>query len=89
MDRDTRTQQEALQKGQMPSPSSSVIKLPSSLPNSLVEAEAAVFKRPAGSPADVANLTGNSGSLSSSIFGEANQWVIDYNDLVGDLLYIC
>ena len=90
MDRDTCTQQEALQKGQMSSSSSSAVKLPSSLPNSLVEAEAAVFKRPAGSPADVANFTRNSGSsLSSSIFGEANQWVIDYNDLVRDLLYIC
>ena len=86
MDRDPHTQNGAhkiLQKIQRSSSSSTINKVPNSLPGSLSDAEAAAFQRPAGSLADAGTTGKGSGSsLSSSIFGEPNQWVIEYSDLV-------
>lgn len=87
IDRDPRTQNggpKVLQKMKRSSSSGSVAgKLPNSLPGSLSEAEAAAFQRPTGSSENTSMIGRTSGSsLSSSIFREPNQWVIDYNDLV-------
>ena len=88
MDRDPRSQDGAhkvLEKIQRSSSSSTISKVPNSQPGSLWDAEAAVFQRPTGALADAGTLGRASGSsLSSSIFGEPNQWVIDYSDLVSD-----
>ena len=88
MDKDPHTQEGAnkiLQKIQRSSSSSVISKLPNSLPGSLSDAEAAAFQQPAGALTDAGTLGRSSGaSLSSSIFGEPNQWVIDYDDLVSD-----
>lgn len=86
MDRDPHAQNgaaKALQKLQRSSSGSTISRLPNSLPRSLSEAEAAAFQRLPGSLADAsATGRGSGSSLSSIIFGEPNQWVIDYSDLV-------
>lgn len=51
--------------------------------SSITDAEAAAFQQPAAVPVDTSAFGRNSGSsLSSSIFGESSQWVIEYSDLV-------
>ena len=88
MDRDPHTQDGALkilQKMQRSSSSSTISKVPSGLPGSLSHSDAAAVQRPAGALADAGTIGRASGSsLSSSIFGEPTQWVIDYSDLVSD-----
>ncbi len=89
MDRSPHMQKEALkmlQQIQRSSSSSSVPKVPNSFPGSLSDKEGAAFRRPAGLLAEAGTIGRGSGSsLSSSIFGESNQWVIDYNDLVSNV----
>lgn len=95
LDKDPHTQNGArniLQKIQRSSSGGSAIsKLPNSLPGSLSEVEGGgSFQRPAGLLAEAGTIGRGSGSsLTSSIFGEPNQWVIDYSDLVSDCCYPC
>ena len=86
VDRSTHTQTEArrsLQRMQRSlSSDAGTDKLANSLPGSL-SAEEASSQRPSGSLAESGLVGKNSNSsLSSSIFKEPNQWVIDYSDLV-------
>lgn len=94
IDRDPRSRNrgpQLLQKMKRSSSSGSVIsKMPNSQPDSLSDTEAAAYQQPTGSLVDTSTIgRGSASSLSSSIFGEPNQWVIDYNDLVSrhPLLY--
>lgn len=96
IDRDPRTRNRGpklLQKMKRSSSSGSVIsKMPNSQPGSLSDTEAAAFQRPTGSLIETSTVgRGSASSLSSSIFGEPNQWVIDYNDLVSShrSLHLC
>ena len=74
-----------LQKIQRSSSSSTISKVPNGLTGSLSDTDAAAFQRPTGALADAGTISRASGSsLSSSIFGEPNQWVIDYGDLVSN-----
>ena len=85
MDREPHAQSgaaKALHKIQRSSSGSTISRPPNSLPGSLSEAETAAFQRPTGSLADASAIGRGSGSSLSSIFGEPNQWVIDYSDLV-------
>ncbi|KAL3162493.1 hypothetical protein ABBQ32_010154 [Trebouxia sp. C0010 RCD-2024] len=86
IDRDPRSRNrgpQLLQKMKRSSSSGSVIsKMPNSQPDSLSDTEAAAYQQPTGSLVDTSTIgRGSASSLSSSIFGEPNQWVIDYNDL--------
>lgn len=89
VDGHTHTQTEAyrmLQRIQRSSSDTVTDKLANSLPGSLSSAEGAAFQRPAGSLGESGMVGKNSNSsISSSIFGESNQWVIDYNDLVSEV----